>query len=121
MDFKAMVKADNAVFLNAAEFAETHNVRYDGEIYEEISVVMVQLKESDRTVVSTDHSEGIYKVSAKVYIAQSDMDGVFPEKGRSIEIDNGEAVGKAFYDKYTIVTSSIEMGMIVLELERYDE
>lgn len=121
MDFKAMVQADNAVFLNVTEFADTHTVRYDGDVFENISVVLEQLKESDRTVISTDHSEGIYKVSAKAYIAQKDMGGVFPERGRIIEIDNGEALGAAFYDRYRIATSSVEMGMIVLELERYDE
>lgn len=121
MGFKDQVEADNAVFLNADEFADIHTVKYDGETFPDIPVVLEQLKESDRVVIQSDHAEGIYKVSAKAYIAQKDLGGAFPERGRVFEIDNGEAAGAAFYDKYRIVTSSVEMGMVILELERYDE
>ena len=121
MGFKAQVERDNAVFLNCEEFADTHTVRYDGDVFENIPVVIEQLKESDRTVIQSDHAEGIYKVSAKAYLSQKDIDGTFPERGQIFEIDNGEALGAAFFDKYKIVTSSVEMGMVILELERYDE
>lgn len=121
MGFKEQVAADNAVFLNPEEFADKHTVRYDCETFYDIPVVLEQLKESDRTVIQSDHAEGIYKVSAKAYLAQKDIDGAFPERGCIFEIDNGEALGETFFDKYKIVTSSVEMGMIILELERYDE
>lgn len=121
MGFKAQVEADNAVFLNCNEFADIHTVKYDGEIFEDIPVVIEQLMESDRPVIQSDHAEGVYKISAKVYLAQKDIGGAFPERGCLFEIDNGEALGVAFYDKYKIVTSSVEIGMVILELERYDE
>lgn len=121
MGFKAQVEADNAVFLNSEEFADIHTVKYDGETIANIPVVLEKLKESDRTVIQSNRMEGVFKVSAKAYIAQKDIGGVFPERGRTFEIDNGEALGMAFFDRYKIVTSSVEMGMVILELELYDE
>lgn len=121
MGFKEMVKADNAVFLNIAEFADLHVVKYDGEYYENIPVVIENLKESDRTILRSDHMQGVFVVSAKAYIAQSDLNGAMPEKGKTLEIDDGEALGKPYFRKYRIETSSVEMGMICLELEAIDE
>lgn len=121
MGFKQQVQNDIAVFLNSEEFAEIHTVRYDGEELEGIPVVIIQLKESDRKAAQSDHAEGIYKVSAKAYLSQKDICGTFPERGCLFEIDNGTAAGKPFFDRYRIVTSSVEMGLVILELERYDE
>lgn len=121
MGFKEQVEADNAVFLNAEEFADFHTIRYDGEVYENISTVIENLKESDRNIPKSDHMEGVYAVSAKAYIAQSALNGIMPEKGKIFEIDDGEALGKPFFRRYEIITSSLEMGMICLELEVLDE
>ena len=121
MGFKEQVEADNAIFLNTEEFADNHTVRFDGETFRDIPVVLEKLKESDRTVIQSNHTEGIYKVSAKAYVSQKDIGGVFPERGRTFEIDNGEALGATFFDKYKIVTSSVDMGMVIPELEFYDE
>lgn len=121
MGFKQQVNNDNSTFLNPEEFADIHTVRYDGDEFENIPVVLEELKETERNAVSSDHAEGIYRVSAKVFFAQRDIGGAFPERGCLFEIDNGIAAGKPFYDRYTIVTSSVDMGMVELELGRYDE
>ncbi len=122
MGFKEMLENDvSAVLLNPDEFAEIHTVRYDGEVYEDIPVVITKLKQSDRVVLKDDHMEGVFLVSGVAYIAEKDMQGVVPEQGQKIEINDGEALGKPFYVSYTVVTSKCEHGMITLELRCYDE
>lgn len=122
MSFKDMVEADIAnVFLNIDEFAETHTVKYDGETYKDIPIVLTKTKEMKRPVTVSDHAEGIHKVTATVHIALSDLGGVIPEQKQVISIDDGEALGKPFFRQYRILTSDCEMGMVVLELEAFDE
>ncbi len=122
MSFKDMVEADNKrVFLNSDEFASNHNVVYDGNTYFQIPVLLTKLKESDRPVITGDHAEGLYLVSEVAHISLSDMEGVVPEKGQRIQIDDGTALGQPFYRSFTVVSSGCEMGMIVLELEAIDE
>lgn len=122
MGFKDMVKSDIAnVLMNTGEFAENHTVKYDGEVYSNIPVILQKVKQSDRTIVQSDHAEGIYLVTAVAYINEKDLDGAIPEQGRIFEIDDGEALGKPFYRRYSIVTSKCEMGLITLELRYYDE
>lgn len=122
MSFKDMVKADNsAVFLNTEEFAEFHTVKYDGEIYEHIPVIVQNLKESDKVVSALNKSEGFYRISAKAYLNIADLGGILPERGHRFRIDNGEALGEVFYDDYKIITSSLDEGMVILELELFDE
>lgn len=122
MSFKDMVEADiKNVFLNNNEFAETHTIKYDGETYEDISILLAKAKEMKRPVTVSDHAEGIHKVTATVYISLSDLNGVIPEQKQEISIDDGEALGKTFFRQYRILTSNCEMGMIVLELEAFDE
>lgn len=122
MTFKEMVAADNkSVFLNLKEFADLHNIVYDGQTYFEIPVLLTKVRQSERPIVAGDNAEGLFLVSAVAHIDLKDMDGVIPEKGQKIEIDDGMALGHPFYRKYRVVTSDCEMGMIVLELEAYDE
>ncbi len=120
--FQDMVAADNkAVFLNADEFAEIHDVYYDGTLFAKIPVVLTRVKQSECAISSGNHMEGIHIVSALAHIDSKDLDGAFPEKGRNIEISDGEALGKTFFRKYRIVTSALSLGMVTLELETYDE
>lgn len=122
MGFKDMVKSDIAsVLMNTEEFAESHTVKYDGEVYRDIPLILQKVKQSDRTVVQGDHAEGIYLVTAVAYINEKDLDGVIPEQGHIFEIDDGEALGKPFFRRYSVVTSKCEMGLITLELRYYDE
>ena len=122
MGFKDMVKSDIAnVLMNTEEFAENHTVKYDGEVYEDIPIILQRVKQSDRPIIQSDHAEGIYLVTAVAYINEKDLDGVIPEQGHRFEIDDGEALGKPFFRKYSVVTSKCEMGLITLELRYYDE
>lgn len=118
MSFKDMVKQDiQNIFLNTEEFAENHTVRFDGNVYEDIPVVIEGVKQSERAAVQSDHMQGIYSVTAKAYFSSKDTDGTFPEQGKYFEIDDGEALGKTFFKRYTVVTAKDDMGMICLELE----
>ena len=122
MGFKDMVKSDIAnVLMNTEEFAESHTVKYDGEVYADIPIILQRVKQSDRPIIQSDHAEGIYLVTAVAYINEKDLDGVIPEQGHRFEIDDGEALGKTFFRKYSVVTSKCEMGLITLELRGYDE
>lgn len=60
-------------------------------------------------------------MTATVYIALSDLNGVIPEQKQTISIDDGEALGEPFFNEYRILTSDCETGMVVLELEAFDE
>ncbi len=121
MDFKAMVNADNAVFINTGEFAEKHTIKYDGEIYENVPIVIEDLKETDRPISNGDNMRGIYLASTKAYVTETDLNGVIPEKGKYFEIDDGTALGKPFFTRYRVEKVSREMGMLCLELEALDE
>lgn len=122
MSFKKMVEEDiGSVFLNGDEFAECHTVSYNGELYENIPLLLTKVKESEHPVVPSEGAPGIHKVSVVVHISLHDMRGKVPEQKQLIRIDDGEALGQPFFCTYRIVTSDVEMGMIVLELEAYDE
>ena len=121
MSFKDVVRDDcKNVFLNADEFAECHTIWYDGDVFHNIPVVLTKLKESRRPTAS-ENMEGIHLVTAVMHVALEDMDGIIPEQKQRIEIDDGVAMSSVYRHRYTIVTSDCEMGMIVLELEAYDE
>lgn len=121
MDFKAMVEADNKnVFTNANEFAEIHTVVYDDEVYENIPIVLTKIKETRRPI-QTGEAQGLHLVSVVAHIALEDLRNVIPEAKQQIRISDGTAMGHPFYQRYRIVTSDCEMGMVVLELEAYDE
>lgn len=122
MGFKDMVAQDNArIFLNTEEFAEYHTIKFDGEEYAHIPVVLTKVKQSNRTVMQNDHAKGIYLVSAKAYFNAADTNGQVPENGKVFEVDDGEALGRPFFRRYRVVTSENSLGMIELELEAYDE
>ncbi|MCM1299276.1 MAG: hypothetical protein NC203_00360 [Firmicutes bacterium] len=122
MSFKDIVEQDiRSIFLNTEEFAELHTVRYDGKEYADIPLSLQKIKQSDKTVVSGNHSEGIYLVSAKAYFDLKDVGENLPEQGMIFAVDDGEAAGKPFFVKYRIVTAENSMGMACLELEAYDE
>ncbi len=128
MSFKDRVQEDiKNVFLNPDEFAENHDVIYDGKTYEQIPVVlennaMVENpNQSRRDFKTTTKIDGIFISSVTAFIALEDLGGVVPEQGSIIEIDDGEALGKPFFKKYKVLSSACDMGMITLELRMYDE
>ncbi len=115
--FKDMVQADiKNVFLNNDEFAEPHTVVYDGITYEDVAVVLTQVKEKDRQQLVWDHAQGLYLVTAVAHIAAADLGGIVPEKGAKIKISDGD-----FLMEYFVAASGNEMGMVRLELEAIDE
>ncbi|MCM1275464.1 MAG: hypothetical protein NC299_08865 [Lachnospiraceae bacterium] len=122
MGFKEMVEADNAaVFMNINEFAEFHTVKYDGREFRHIPLVLEKIRQSELSLPVTNHTDGLYTVSAKAYFRAADADGHIPEQGKSFEIDDGEALGRTFFNKYRVATVDDAMGMICLELEGIDE
>lgn len=121
--FKDMVAADNcAVFMNDSEFADRRTVRYDGETFADIPIVLSGAKQSERpvSISSGDHGQGLYLVSAVLHCALSDLGGKQPERGTRIQI-NDEADDKGFFREFYVAASDCEMGMLRVELEAIDE
>ncbi len=128
MSFKDRVLKDvKNVFLNTDEFAENHDVIYDGKTYEKIPVVLENNTMTEnpnqgrRDFKTTTQIDGIYISSITAFIALEDLGGVIPEQNSTVEIDDGEALGKPFFRKYNVLSSACDMGMITLELRMYDE
>lgn len=121
MSFKEMVAADiHNVFLNMHEFADRRTVRYDGEQYEDIPVVLLGLTMKDRPQLSHDHGQGLYLASDILYCALDDLDGNQPEKGMRLRVNDREG-GGGFFREFYVASSSNEMGMLRVELEAIDE
>ena len=119
--FSDMVAADiQKVFLNPNEFAVRRTVAYDGEIYEDIPIVLSGLKEQDRRQLQSDHAEGLYQVTSVLHCALADLGGKQPEKGQTIKI-NDEEGGAGFFSEYYVASSVCEMGMLRVELEAIGE
>lgn len=117
MSFRDMVAADlHGVFLNTGEFADVRTVRYDGNTYPNVSVVLNGLKEQDRTQLMSDHAQGLYYVSDILHCAVDDIGGVLPEKGMKFEISDGQ-----HFRRFFIASSQLTAGMVRLELEAIDE
>lgn len=127
MSFKDVVAEDiHAVFLNTDEFAEIRNVWYDGQVYENIPIVLHGLKENDRKRLTSgvkeqggrnsvaDRVEGLYEEQRVAHVALSDIGGVLPEKGKQFRISVGE--GSKRYRTYRITASVLDMGMCRIEL-----
>ena len=119
--FKDMVADDvHAVFLNLDEFAEKRTIRYDGEEYQDIPIVLSGLEEQERRQLQSDHVQGLYLVSSVLHCALSDLGGNQPEKGMRIQINNREG-GGGFFREFYVASSVCEMGMLRVELEAIDE
>ncbi|MGN0184673.1 MAG: hypothetical protein ACI4AL_06110 [Aristaeellaceae bacterium] len=121
--FKDMVAEDNrTVWMNDSEFAERRTIRYDGEVYANIPIVLSGAKQSERpvSISSGDHGQGLYLVSAVLHCSISDLGGKQPERGTRIQI-NDEADGGGFFREYYVAASDCEVGMLRVELEAIDE
>ena len=118
--FKDILNQDvNDVFMNTDEFAENRTVRYDGNTYADIPVVMDGPKESAREQSVNNHEQGLYLVTDIMHVALSDIGGIQPEKGCIIEVNTRE--GGLFFRRYYIALSQNTVGMIRMELEAIDE
>ena len=116
MTFKEAVQNDiHRVFLNADEHADLTDVHYNNKDYH-IPVVIDRDGARERGRLSNDNNggqkiQGIYISDMVVYISFDDL-GILPNKNAPIWIDG---------DKYNIIDVSLDAGMILLELEEYDE
>jgi hypothetical protein len=118
MSFRESVLQDNlAVFSNVDEFADLRTVVYDGEEYEEVPVVMTQLKEKDRSANVKDHAQGLYLVNAIAHFPADKLGNHVPEKGCKISITDDDDFPHTYY----VAQSGCDLGMVRLELEAYDE
>ena len=82
MNFKDMLTSDiHDVFLNLEEFAELRTVRYDGETYQDIPVVLEGPVNEEREQLRDDHIQGLHRVSAVLHCAESDLGGKLPRQG----------------------------------------
>ena len=120
MSFKDMVARDNAkVFLNLKEFAEKRTVKYDGEEYPDIPIVLTGLKEKERAQATQDHDNGLYRVTRILHCQRKDLGGKQPERGAKMWINERE--GGEFFRLYYVSESVTEMGMLRVELEGVEE
>lgn len=114
--FRQSVEADiEAVFLQD-DFAEAHNIAYDGKTYSGVMCVVSKIKEKERVTIMRDHAQGLYLVTEVLHVALKDLDGNMPEKGALIKISK-DGFMRSFY----IAASGCSMGMLRVELEAYDE
>lgn len=119
--FKDMVAQDiRSVFLNTEEYGELRTIKYDGEIYTDIPVVMTGIKEQERRQIVSDHAQGLYLVTSVLHCSMSDLGGNQPERGQRIKI-NDEEGGKGFFREFYVASSVCELGMLRVELEAIDE
>lgn len=122
MSFADTFNADlGSIVLNTSDFAETKTVRYDGEIYSDIPVILTRPKQTARQAKDDDHMEGVHVVSAVLHCRKSDLGGNVPEQKQIFSISSGKAIGRTFFRKYRIISSTCRFDMIRLELEAYDE
>ena len=69
MGFKDMVKSDIAnVLMNTEEFAESHTVKYDGDVYEDIPIILQRVKQ---------YETELKKRGYKVHLQEKDGGGVY--------------------------------------------
>jgi hypothetical protein len=108
---KEQIAQDNAaVFQNPDEFADMKRVSYNEAVWE-IPVVLDHEITTDRKIPSGDNAKGIFLADVRAYINERDM-GVIPRKGKRIKFGTRE---------YKIAKVSVEMGVIILDLEAYGE
>lgn len=109
--FKAMAARDILkVFHNSDEFSEEKTIVYDGQEYT-VPVVVSDHNPEEWTKNKSEYSQGVYSIHKTVYIPVEALDFI-PEATHRFEMDDTD---------WDIASVSIEMGELVLSLERYDE
>lgn len=117
---EAVAQDVHGVFLNVEEFAQIRTVRYDGQEYRDIPIVLSDRKEEARRQLQSDHVQGLYRVSAVLHCARSDLGGKQPEQGARLSVNNREG-GGGYFRSFYVAASGCEMGMLRVELEAMDE
>lgn len=119
--FKDMVSADNAsVFLNVDEFGDIRTIKYDGNIYKDIKIILTGIKEKDRRQLTGDHAQGFFYATAVMHCMASDMNYRLPENRMPFQI-NDEEGGGGFFRSYRVISASEAMGMFRIELGAIEE
>ena len=124
--FEANILAENkTAYLSTSEFGETRTVRYDGDDYVDIPIVITGYRgqDRDRSVVQSgrrNQAQGLYRVTAQLNCDISDLGGKQPEKGQRIKI-NRQGGGGGFFREFYVVSSVCEMGFLTVELGEIDE
>lgn len=113
---EAVARDVHGVFLNVEEFAQIRTVRYDGQEYRDIPIVLSDRKEEARRQLQSDHVQGLYRVSAVLHCARSDLGGKQPEQGARLSVNNREG-GGGYFRSFYVAASGCEMGMLRVELE----
>lgn len=121
MGFKEMVAQDNArIILNTEEFAEYHNIRYDGAEYRHIPVVLEKMRDEERQVYKDESTMGVYRKLLTAYLSSESLNGKIPEQGHEIRISRSE-LSDGYSDLYHIIGVDVEYGMVRISLEAYDD
>lgn len=94
------------VLYNTDEHAEIHEFWIDDRRYKG-AIILDEGGAMDRSKKSTDHAQGVYKVTATLSAPLSLLQ-VVPKKGLMLELDK---------KKYTIVQVKEVVGEVVLTLE----
>lgn len=101
--FKDIIQNDvKAVFLNPAEFGETHIV--NGK---RMTVVLDDIENVNREKKMKSHMDGIYARQVFMFVAAEDF-GPFPAQGDLVTLDKR---------RYKVVDATDESGMFALTLE----
>lgn len=117
MSFRDKIGRDiSKVFMQAGKLSDLMTVEYDKTRYTDIPVSMQKLTEKARQQPSSDHGQGLYRIDAIFSAALSDIGNTAPKKGKRIKVGDS-----SWLDEYTIASSSVEMGMVILNLEVIDE
>lgn len=116
MTFKEQLAKDAPIFMNNDEFGDTHDIKYDGKVYEDVPCTITRPKEVDRNPPIKDHAQGVYMVTNRFHCAADAFGGVIPEQGTKLIVNYS-----GFWREFYIIKSGDDPGMINLDLEALDE
>ena len=103
LSFKEILAQDvKQVFLNPAEFGETHLV--NGE---PMTIVLDDVENIEREKKMKSHMDGIYTRQVFFYVASADF-GPLPKQGGMIDLDG---------QKYIVVDATDECGIYAITME----
>ena len=91
MSFRDSVQADiQNVYMNTAEVAERRTVKYDGETFEDIPILISGVKQQAREQKQDDYVQGLFAAAVTLHCSRDDLHGIQPEKGmRMVSQENG--------------------------------
>lgn len=121
MSFKDGMLDDRLkVFLDEYFFGEKRTLIYNGNTYEDVTVVITGGNgEYGRKKRYADHSNGLYNVREIVHVRVEDIGGEQPEQGIRFSMNDEE--GGDFFNEYYVDKSYTEGGICRIELRAVDE